>query len=446
MYVEYSSALAAASPARSITHSASRRAKLGLVVVAVLALLLAACSEKSSPTASKAGAPSGESVPDAPNDGVTSKEISVGWMGDITGPTASAQVPLMEGSQAYFQMINDKGGVLGRQIKLVQADDQSNAEKALTNYSSLVKQTHVLAIMGMGGSAIIPALAPKLAGDQMVVIGPPLTVDAQLTVPYFFNNLAHYADIADVAVARASELVGGPTKLVAAVVSLNVSSGTQWNNWVKAKVEAQGGKYAGNVAVNFTNPDYRTVVTELTNLVQKDHVNAIIWHGTGTTMIGMLTQMSAVGLKLPIVGISTAATPTIYTQSPPDMAKLPEGISSFLPCNVETPGGKVLNAYLPGTKWAGQCTSIPFVQGWVDAMIAHQAMERAAKSGKLDRESFYKAMQGTFDTQGLTCNIDWSKSNYAPCATPFKWDGQGLQPVNPFATYTDVMLKDGVGK
>src|SRR5690606_33790680 len=66
----------------------------------------------------------GAEVPDNPAEGVTADSIVLGWMGDVTGPTASSQGFNLRGAEAAVEYYNAQGGVLGRQIELVALDDQ----------------------------------------------------------------------------------------------------------------------------------------------------------------------------------------------------------------------------------------------------------------------------------------------------------------------------------
>ena len=104
-------------------------------------------------------------VPDNEDVGVTSDTIRIGWLGDITGPTASAQTFNLLGSEAAVAYYNEQGGVAGRQLELIPLDDAFVAETATTNYASLTQDEGVLALVHVGGSDVIAALLPQ-SGDR----------------------------------------------------------------------------------------------------------------------------------------------------------------------------------------------------------------------------------------------------------------------------------------
>lgn len=75
--------------------------------VAVLAVALAGCSNAAVKVSAGGGAP-----------GVSSTEVHVGSIANVTGPLSSDFAPVVNGVQAYFSMINAEGGVAGRKLKL----------------------------------------------------------------------------------------------------------------------------------------------------------------------------------------------------------------------------------------------------------------------------------------------------------------------------------------
>ncbi|QQN66392.1 ABC transporter substrate-binding protein [Bradyrhizobium diazoefficiens] len=60
--------------------------------------------------------------------GITSQEIKIGEVLPLSGPVSSYGV-ISRAHEAYFTMINEKGGVNGRQIKLIAADDAYSRRK-----------------------------------------------------------------------------------------------------------------------------------------------------------------------------------------------------------------------------------------------------------------------------------------------------------------------------
>ena len=65
-------------------------------------------------------------------------EIKIGQSIPYSGP-ASAYAMLGKGEAAYFQMVNDRGGVNGHKIKFISLDDGYSPPKAVENVKKLVE-------------------------------------------------------------------------------------------------------------------------------------------------------------------------------------------------------------------------------------------------------------------------------------------------------------------
>ncbi|MBV8385608.1 MAG: ABC transporter substrate-binding protein, partial [Acidimicrobiia bacterium] len=91
--------------------------------------------------------------------GVSATEIDVGGMAAITGPLGDQYAPIFDGVQAYFDMVNEQGGVNGRKIKLTaKLDDATDPTRDASQARALVEQHHVF--------AVIPVAAPVFAGGK----------------------------------------------------------------------------------------------------------------------------------------------------------------------------------------------------------------------------------------------------------------------------------------
>jgi branched-chain amino acid transport system substrate-binding protein len=424
-----------------------KRVKL-LAGLAALALIGTACSSGNGttdpdpdPTSTSTDGGDGNGdmeIPDNPDEGVTATTIKLGWMGDSTGPTASAQGFNLLGMQAAVAWYNEQGGVLGRQLQLVDKDDQFNAEVAATNYASLIRDERVLALLGMGGAHISGALMPNVEEDQIPLIGPPQTIDPQLPNPYVFNNIAHYGDQADVAVPYMASIVGSLDDLRVVVIQLELPSGDEWDEYIKVTMEEQGGTYVDRILLAPAGADFPGAVTRLRQLIANEGVNFVAFHGAPGHGLGIVTEMASQGVDIPIVGIHGIAGSTIYQEGPAGVADRVKGIHSFTAVNNDCEICGDIMDFVAGTQWEDATTEINFAHGWLNVRIAVQAIERAAEmSGEVSRATLTEALQaGPFDTGGLSCPIDWSDSRHSPCAAPMQWiDADGR--IEPFMGFEE---------
>mgnify|MGYP000971958431 CR=1 FL=1 len=83
--------------------------------------------------------------------GVTDTEIKIGNIMPYSGP-ASAYGIIGKAQAAYFQMINDKGGINGRKINFVTYDDAYSPPKTVEQARKLVERDNVLLIFAPLGT------------------------------------------------------------------------------------------------------------------------------------------------------------------------------------------------------------------------------------------------------------------------------------------------------
>ena len=97
----------------------------------------------------------------AADPGVSDTEIILGGDHPFSGP-ASAYGNIGKGIGAYFDYVNDHGGVNGRKIKWIDKDDGYSPPQAVQVVHQLVEQEHVFAIFDSLGTAVNTAIRPYL--------------------------------------------------------------------------------------------------------------------------------------------------------------------------------------------------------------------------------------------------------------------------------------------
>ena len=83
--------------------------------------------------------------------GVTDTEIKVGNTGPYSGPLSNAS-PIPISMAAYFNMINDEGGINGRKINFISYDDGYSPPKTVEMTRKLVESDQVLFTSGQLGT------------------------------------------------------------------------------------------------------------------------------------------------------------------------------------------------------------------------------------------------------------------------------------------------------
>jgi len=93
--------------------------------------------------------------------GATDTEIKIGNIMPYTG-LFSEYGAIGRAEAAYFQMINDRGGVNGRKINFVSVDSGSDARKSVELAHKLVEQDEVLLTVSTWGTSTNKAIRPYM--------------------------------------------------------------------------------------------------------------------------------------------------------------------------------------------------------------------------------------------------------------------------------------------
>ena len=113
----------------------------------VVALAAAACTLV---TACGAGESREDAAPEPAEDvpGITEDTITIGGHWPLTGVAAPGYSEIPGGAQAYFDYVNENGGIGGRNIELVIKDDAYNPTNTTQVTNELVQQDEVFGIVG----------------------------------------------------------------------------------------------------------------------------------------------------------------------------------------------------------------------------------------------------------------------------------------------------------
>jgi branched-chain amino acid transport system substrate-binding protein len=403
-----------------------------LAIVAALATSAVACGGDDDKEASggSTGKGSGASYENA-DQGVTTNAIKIGWIGDMTGPTAPTLVPVLEGVQSYFEMVNENGGINGRKVELISKNDEYTGPKAVAAFKELSENDKVLAIAGIGGSPGVAGTLSDVAKTDIPIVGSGQTIFPQMTTPNYWNLAANYLDVADVALEYAkTELNLDKPKVV--TVALDAPSGLEWSEIVKNRCEKDLCEYTEHFAVPVGGQDFSAQAQEI-DRIDPDFV---MLHGTAGTATVMLNSMAKAGVTVPMAGTFPTTNARVWESTPAKQNEQFVGLHWVTPANVEADGSKEMHE---AAKAAGfKAESTDFVHGWVTGMVLTEAMKNAGQ--ELNRESLVKALgeiQG-FETGGLTSPVSFDEEHHhgIKIPRPYTWDADAKEVV-PVGEYDD---------
>jgi ABC-type branched-subunit amino acid transport system substrate-binding protein len=336
-----------------------RRLKLFplLLVVGVVA----ACGGSDDGSESGGGASSGGKA----------STVKVTAINDLSGPTASTQVPYNEGIKAGFEAYNKALADGQHQIEASFVDDKFDPAQALAAYKKATSDGSVLTI-GPNSSAAQPALVKQgLTIPVISGVSTTITDDKML-----WNLLPKFTDQAAVMANYAKTKLGGESFKAAALV-YDVPSGIEFAKALKSEVEALGGEYLGDVVIAPAEAagTWRSQAQKLAEL-KPDFVGFL---GSAADPQTFLPAMNNAGLSNVIVG---GVTPALlykenWTKTPKNLAEKFFGTSSISPADVPTEGSAKVEAAAQAAGKPEYANNLYFVQGYVAAQLAAKAINDA---------------------------------------------------------------------
>src|SRR5471030_3198482 len=125
------------------------------------------------------------------NAGAQDKEpIKIGFSMALTGPLSPNGKQALLGMKIWEEEINGKGGLIGRPVKLVYYDDQSNPSTVPGIYTKLLDVDKVDLVLGpYATNMVAPALPVVMAKKKTFVALFGLDVNAQFKYPNYFSVL-----------------------------------------------------------------------------------------------------------------------------------------------------------------------------------------------------------------------------------------------------------------
>lgn len=334
--------------------------------------------------------------------------INIGWDGDQSGPTVSAQSPIMHAIEAYFKMVNAAGGVSGHPLNLIEKDDGYSPANELVVVKSLISDDHVPVIMGLGQSSGFGSVLPVLSQSKTVGFMTQATLkDASYPFqPYIFEGNCNYSDQGDVGLAyemkhlKLKTLAG----IKVGIVAINVASGTEWDQDLTARIQKLGG-----TVVHETLPSTATDASVQVQDLISNKVNFVMIHHAISGGIVFLKSADQYGLTVPIVTSFGPAQPALYTSTPYNASKNTVVINCADPPTIaKTAQGKLAMTMAQKYGYSQtEYTQSNWSLGWTAAQTIVQALRNA--NGDYSSAGVKKGLEMIRNLQtGLTPDITYT--------------------------------------
>ncbi|NMB17646.1 MAG: ABC transporter substrate-binding protein, partial [Firmicutes bacterium] len=229
--------------------------------------------------------------------------ISIALINSVTGEKALPGVYKTSAIQMAIEEWNEKGGVLGRPVRLHIEDDTGTTSGAVTAFKRVLSEIKPVAVFGPIYSVMELAMVPWMLQGQVPVIAGATNVKlTHQNNPWYFRI-------------RSND--GVDTKLAAkfAVVELGAKKigllhdsdefGTGGARMVAAEIPAFGGEVVASHAYHGGDKDFSSQLLDF----QRKGVDVIIAWGHPVEAGLVYRQKASMGIDIPIVGSPSWGTP-----------------------------------------------------------------------------------------------------------------------------------------
>jgi branched-chain amino acid transport system substrate-binding protein len=226
--------------------------------------------------------------------GVTDQSITLGSWQPLSGSSAAYGVLEYAGAQAYFALVNSRGGVKGKRINYIVDDNAFSAQRAVAIARKLVTRDNVLAICIPSGSAAIAATLPYLLKQEHVPVIFPYGSFKEWFHPSRENlyGLGMYFEVQADEIAR--WLHDDDRKNIFVLYQATVSSEGHTDHML-ASVRTNGANIE-KLGVKIDTTDWVPVVLE----IKKRNPDAIVLWDAVADVIALSRELKNQGLSVPL--------------------------------------------------------------------------------------------------------------------------------------------------
>ena len=342
--------------------------KLRLIVLAVGTLALLAGGETRA-----------QGVP-----GVNRKEIVIGSCSALEGPSHALGTQQIKGAQAYFNLINDEGGIDGRKLRLIAYDDSYDPAKTEICFKRLQSQ-NVFAMGFFVGTPTAVKYLPMAEEAKIPLIG--LFTGAQT----LYQPLRHWvinvrASYGDETREQVEGLWMGLGYRKIAVIYPDDAFGAAVLEGIRSALKSKG---AEPVATG-TYPRQTAEADAAIQAVRGANPNAVVIVGPANTVGPIVKKAHAQGWKPMFVTVSFAGTDDLILQAGADAdgMVITQVVPPYYLTDLKTVAlyRKTFAKYAPREE-----PGFVSLEGFVNAMVMVEGLKRAGKD--LTREGLIRGIE-----------------------------------------------------
>jgi branched-chain amino acid transport system substrate-binding protein len=233
--------------------------------------------------------------------------ITIGYFGDLSGPTFNFGQSAINGMLLAVDQINLAGGINGRRVDVVIDDDKGSPEEAARLAGKLIDQNKVVAIIAGGTSGNSRAAAPKAQADKIPLISPSSTDPAVTQVgDYIFR--ACFVDAFQGEVMARFAVNTLKAKKAAILFDFNSPYGRGLTDYFELSFSKLGGQIVGKLSYTQGDADFKGQLSQF----QASAPDVIYIPGYYGDVAVIVKQARMLGLNQPLLGTDGWDAPELW--------------------------------------------------------------------------------------------------------------------------------------
>ncbi|PFH04416.1 branched-chain amino acid transport system substrate-binding protein [Collimonas sp. PA-H2] len=329
--------------------------------------------------------------------GMAAEPIKIGVSGPFTGGSAPMGVSMRDGVKLAVADINAHGGVLGRQLQLVERDDEAKNERGVQVAQELINKEKVVGTVGFINTGVALASQRFYQEAKIPVMNNVATgsiVTKQFVGPdnkdnYVFRNAANdtiqSAMIVDEAVVRQKH-----TKV--AILADSTNYGQLGREDLERALAAKGIKPVAVEKYNLKDVDMTAQLLK----AKQGGAEVVLTYGIGPELAQIANGMEKLNWKVPIIGSWTLSMGNFIDNAGKngDGARMPQ---TFIQDPSSPKRKAFIEAYQKAYKIDRMPSPVSAAQGYDSVYLLAAAIKQAGSTDGVKVREALENLNGTVD-------------------------------------------------
>lgn len=276
-----------------------------ILITTMLTALLASCGkkeEKSANNGTKSQTSNSETNNNSGTDTPSMEPIQIAVAAPMTGDNSEYGIGFYNAALLKAKEWNEKGGVLGRKIEILQYDDKNTPEEAATIAQKIVSDNKVSGVIGHFASGVCMTAAPIYQENKIIEISPSAShPDYSGIGDFIFRN---NTIISKEGAASVDIAVNNLGKKNIGIISIMTDWGSNTSKIIKELIEEKGqdAKVVAHEEVMEGSDDYTPAITKL----NEAGADVVICCGMYNLVAPVAKQYKQINPDIEIVGFSNS--------------------------------------------------------------------------------------------------------------------------------------------